>query len=74
MDKKKVKAVLACTASLGIEVLDVEHGVQDKIVWKWSNEKKVHRSTVRDVAGKPCFRANRQWISLDGCLRTGIGS
>ena len=36
MDKKKAKAkaIFACAAGLGIEVLDVEHGIQDKIVWK----------------------------------------
>lgn len=66
---KAVKAVYAVTMKLGIEVLDVEHGASEKIVWKWSNEKKIHKSAVRDVNGRPCFRANRQWIPLDECMR-----
>lgn len=65
---QEVKAAYAMSASFGIEILDVEHGATEKIVWRWPGEKKIHKSAVRDVNGRPCFRANRQWIPLGECI------
>ena len=52
-------ARLALTCGLGIEILDAID-VDDKVVWRWSNEESEHVSTVRDGA----FRVGRQWYRL----------
>ena len=64
-------AVFGLTASLGIVILGVDSsGAKDYVQWRWSNEKNVHKSAVKDVKGSPCFRVNRNWISLDECIRS----
>ncbi len=64
-----MNAAHAMSADFGIEILDVEHGTEDKIVWRWPGEKKIHRSRVQEtIGGKLRFRVNRQWILLDGCM------
>lgn len=67
-ESEEVKAACAMSASFGIEILDVEHGTSEKVVWRWPGEKKIHKSQVKEVNGKLCFRANRIWIPLDECM------
>ena len=57
-------AVYPMTAGFGVEIVIVSDD-NDYVVWKWTNELGVHRSSLKD--GK--FRANRTWISLDECMK-----
>jgi len=68
-EEEAVKAVCAAAMEHGIEVLGVENGIGEKIIWKWTNEKKIHKSQAKEVNGKLCFRANRIWIPLDKCMK-----
>ena len=64
-----MKAAYVKSAGFGIEILDVEHGTEDKIVWRWPGEKKIHKSRLQETAdGKLRFRVNRHWILLDDCM------
>ena len=62
-----MKPIATYAMSLGcsIEVHNVQHGAQDKVVWKWSNEKRVRKSILKYVGGKLCFRVNRMWMPID---------
>ena len=66
-----MKATHDIAAGLGIVIEDVEtmDYCGDRVVWRWSNERWLHRSWAREIKGKPCFRVNRQWIPLDECKR-----
>ena len=69
--RKQMKATYGIAADLGIVIEDVEsmdcRG--DRVVWRWSNERRLRRSWAREVRGKTCFRVNRMWIPLDECKR-----
>lgn len=52
-----------------IEILKVQYGIRDVIFWRWSKEKRVHKSLINDFGDKVKFRVNRQWIALDDCIR-----
>ena len=62
-----MKATSDTAASLGIVIEDVESMDYsgDRVVWRWSNERQLRRSWVKEIRGKTCFRVNRQWIPLD---------
>lgn len=59
MSGRKPIAGLALTCGLGIEILDAV-GTDDKVVWRWSDETKEHRSKLVDGA----FRTGQVWRRL----------
>ena len=64
-------AIHGTAAGLKIVIEDVESMdyCGDRVVWRWSNERRLRRSWAREIKGKPCFRVNRQWTPLDECKR-----
>jgi hypothetical protein len=56
---RKPIAGLALTCGLGIEILDAVD-VDDRVVWRWSDETKEHRSKLVDGA----FRTGQVWRRL----------
>lgn len=59
MSGRKPIAGLALTCGLGIEILDAAD-VDDRVVWRWSDETKEHRSKLVDGA----FRTGQVWRRL----------
>jgi hypothetical protein len=59
MSGRKPIAGLALTCGLGIEILDAVD-VDDRVVWRWSDETKEHRSKLVDGA----FRTGQVWRRL----------
>jgi len=59
MSGRKPIAGLALTCGLGIEILDAA-GADDRVVWRWSDETKEHRSKLVDGA----FRTGQVWRRL----------
>ena len=64
------RPIAVYSASLGesIEILKVQYGIRDVIFWRWSKEKRIHKSLINDIGDKVKFRVNRQWIALDECI------
>lgn len=67
--KDKPCAVYSISSNFGIEIMGVETGLDESVEWRWMKEKKVHKSKVKEVDGELKFRVNRNWISLDECVR-----
>lgn len=59
MSGRKPIAGLALTCGLGIEILDAVDA-DDRVVWRWSDETKEHRSKLVDGA----FRTGQVWRRL----------
>ena len=70
--RKQMKAAHDTAIGLGVVIEEVESTGRrgDRVAWRWSNERKLHRSWTREIRGKTCFRVNRQWIPLDECKST----
>lgn len=56
-----MKATHDTAVGLGIVIEDVETMTYcgDRVIWRWSNERRLRRSWAREVRGKTCFRVNR---------------
>lgn len=59
------------SAFLGIEIINVVNGREDYAIWRWTNEKKTHKSrifyTVRE--NRPYFRRDNKREYLDEFVR-----
>ena len=40
--------------NLSINIKDIEHGIEDKVIWYWSDEKKLHKSKIY-ISTKGCY-------------------
>ena len=54
-----------------MDILDIEYGGYDKVVWKWSDEKKIHKNTVyyTQSSGRAYFKNNGARHYLDEFVR-----
>ena len=69
-----VKATYSLCGDMGIEILDVEHGIEDKIVWRYTTSPRIHTTKIHHGGnGRSFFRAGPHNIHLDECIRTGQG-
>ena len=53
---------LACYGicnNLSILIQDVEYGIEDKIIWRWSNEDKVHKAKIYTSRKGDYFLVNK---------------
>lgn len=41
------KAMCGFSYGLAILIYDIEHGIDDYVLWGWNNEHKVHKSKIR---------------------------
>ena len=55
--------------TLGIEILDIEHGINDKVVYRFSNDPKIHYSRIYYKVKGECFRTKIGMINLNDCIR-----
>ena len=55
----------------GIEILDIEHGIDDHVIWRenYGEPKKAHRSKIDYKPERPCFRAGRMTVHFDEVMR-----
>jgi hypothetical protein len=68
-----VKAVYNLTAFNAIEILEIDYGINDSIVFRYNNEgerTRKHRSRIRQAAdGRSYFNSYSFKIPLDECVR-----
>lgn len=68
--KKKPIAGKATSAWGGIEIIDIEHGINDFVIWRWSNESKLHKSRAYyDSKRGAYFKVNGRREYLDEYMR-----
>ena len=71
-DKKPV-AVYPTDNWGGVEILDIEYGIDDFVIWRYNYgepEKKLHRAKIHtNPAGYPFIRLNETIVRLDECMR-----
>lgn len=57
----------------GIEILDIEYGINDKVVWRMNHGKpgKIHRSIIYNTvrSGRAYFKVNGRREYLDEYMR-----
>ena len=67
-DKKPI-AYAPITGYNGVMVIDIIHGIDDLLVWKWANAEQLHTSKIR-ISGKGAFvHINRIRLYLDQFVR-----
>lgn len=66
-EELKIKAVYSFGLE-GIEILDILYGVEDKIIWRYSTDKKIHYTKIY-YKNRAYFKADNRKIYLDECLR-----
>ncbi len=55
----------------GIEVMNIEHGLDDYVIWRFNygEPQKCHRSVINYKPERICFRAGRMTIHFDEVVR-----
>lgn len=54
----------------GIKILDIEYGIEDYVIWSWSDEEKKHKTKVCTTTGeRNFFWVGKFRVYLDECLR-----
>ena len=68
-------AVKSTSAFSGIEILDIENGREDKVIWRYFGEKKKHKSIIYFTvkSGRAYFKINGRREYLDEYMRTNYG-
>jgi hypothetical protein len=70
---EEVKAVYSLTVFNHIEILSIEYGINDYIIFRYNNDgqrDRKHRAKIRETAdGRPYFRTYSLKIPLDECIR-----
>ena len=73
MDKKVIGIWYGGLAGLGVEIFDIEYGVDEKVVYRWVAGEKVSRvcrAKVRnDKNGRAYFLTQGHRVPLDECER-----
>lgn len=67
----KVKAMKINGFGPTMDILDIEYGINDKVVWKWSDEKKIHKNIIyyTQSSGRAYFKNNGTRYYLDEFVR-----
>ena len=70
--KDGTMAIRFMTPFHAIEILDVEYGINDKIVWRYSGEKTKHKSIIyyTTKSDRAYFKVNGRREYLDEYMRT----
>lgn len=64
-----VIAVYPVCNTFGIEILHIEHGINDKVVYRFSNDQKIHYSRIYYKVKGECFWTKIGMINLNDCIR-----
>lgn len=69
----KAIAVYPVSAFGGIEIYDINYGINDSIVWAWGDDAKTWESAlVEDDDGRSYFMAGWCTVYLDECMRVSL--
>ena len=67
-----VQGIVATSAFGGLEVLDIEYGPEDRVVYRWcidGKEGRICRAKIRDdVGGLPYFKTRGQTVFMGDVL------
>ena len=71
-ESKKPCAVYPLGNWGGVEILDIEHGIEDYVICRYNfgePEKKLHRVKIRYGVNTTYFRLDGYRIRMDECMR-----
>lgn len=72
--KREPVGMKSIAGGLGIYIYDIEYGINDEVIWGWSNDSRIHRSRIYDDReGNPYFNAGGSRQYLNEFLRKGTG-
>ena len=57
--------------NLSINIIDIEYGIEDKVIWRWSNCNKLHKSKVYNSKKGEYFLVDKLRYYLDEFCRLG---
>ena len=66
-DKKPI-AVFPIGSYLGVEILDIQHGIDDRAIYKYSDSDKIFSAKIK-YGKRDSFRTDNYTVFLDECLR-----
>ena len=64
-------ASYALCKSLSINIKDIEYGIEDKVIWYYSNSDKTHKSKIYTSRKGEYFLVNKLRYYLDEFCRLG---
>lgn len=71
--KKQVVGVYGFSNCGGIEILDILHGIDDFVIYRWNtgteNPADVHRAKINYGVNKTTFRAGRVTVDFSDVMR-----
>ena len=65
-NNKKVIAIYSC-GLVGLEVLDIQYGINDYIVYRYTGDGSIHRAKINDNYNS--FKSCIGTVKLNECLR-----
>ena len=61
---KSIANYVICN-SLSINIKDIEYGIEDKVIWYWSNSDKLHKSKIYNSRKGYYFLVNKMRYYLN---------
>ena len=55
--------------NLSINIKDIEYGIEDKVIWYWSNENKLHKSRIYTSSKGEYFLVDKMRYYLNDFCR-----
>lgn len=70
MQKDKVIATYGMGLN-GIEILSIEYGIENFVIWRWVDETRTHRSMIKadELTCDSYFKACQIKVYLSECMR-----
>ena len=65
---KPIASYAICN-SLSINIKDIEYGIEDKVIWYWSNENKLHKAKIYNSRKGDYFMLNKTRFYLSDFCR-----
>lgn len=63
-----VKAVYSC-GLVGLEVLDIIHGINDFVVYRYTGDNSIHRAKINYGVNKTTFKSVIGTVNFNDCMR-----
>lgn len=67
---KSIANYVICN-NLSINIKDIEYGIEDKVIWYWSNSDKLHKAKIYTSRKGDYFIADKTRYYLDEFCRIG---
>lgn len=55
---KSIATYVICN-TLAINITDIQYGIEDKIIWRWSNSDKLHKAKIYNSTKGDYFIVNK---------------